>query len=371
MRRVTLLTAAAVVMISGGLACRPGPTSPSPVLSVSRVVITGSDSVAPGESMQLSAAAVLSDGTTRAVTKDVTWEASSGSPLTISASGLVTASHERGEGEITARYSTLPAAKPGAERASLTMFVLPRGTYVLAGSVKDGGAPLSGVAIELSAGSAAGMATTSNPSFRFYGVEGETEVRASKAGYETQTRRIAVLGHQTMTFDLIPSDPWPIVGGTYTLRIVAAAECRDLLPEIARDRTYTAVVTQQGFQLKVALTGSKLGLWGSNSFSGTSEHNRTLFTLDTYVGAKPGAFGDPSVLEFVTAPNTYFTFFGSAVTTATENGYAGLLDGSVELLAVLNGPWDYGGGDDYAKLASCRSTTHQFTLTRSTGTTSR
>jgi hypothetical protein len=251
------------------------------------------------------------------------------------------------------------------------MFVLPRGTYVLSGSVNDGGAPLSGAEIELSAGTAAGMVTTSNPSFRFYGVEGETEVRVSKAGYETQARRIVVLGHQTMTFDLVPSDPWPIVGGTYALRIVAAAECRDLLPEVARDRTYTAVVTQQGFQLKVALTGAHLGLWGSNSFSGTSEHDRTLFTLDTYVGAKSGMFGDPSVLEFVTAPNTYFTFFGSAVTKATENGYAGLLDGNIELLAVLNGPWDYYGGDEYTRLASCRSTAHQFTLMRSGETASR
>jgi hypothetical protein len=317
------------------------------------------------------ATAILSDGTSRTITNDVTWEVSSGSPLTISASGLIAASLQRGEGEVTATYSKLPAARAGADRASLTMFVLPRGTYVLSGSVKDDGAPLSGAEIKLSAGTAAEMVTTSNPFFRFYGVQGETEVRVSKDGYETQTRRIWMLGRQTLDFDLIPSDPWPIVRGTYALRIVAAPECSDRLPAIARDRTYMAVVSQQGSQLSVALNGANLGLWGSNSFSGIAEHDRTLFTLDTYVGVKSGVFGNPSVLEFVTAPNTYLTFFGSVVTTPTESGYSGLLNGNVELLKVLNGPWDIPMGDDYTKLASCQSTAHQFTLARSSGTTSR
>jgi hypothetical protein len=64
-------------------------------------------------------------------------------------------------------------------------------------------------------------------------------------------------------------------------------------------------------------------------------------------------------------PSTYFTFSGSVVTTASELGYAGSLDGHIEVLTLLGGPWDY--GDAYSSVASCRSTAHQFTLRRAAG----
>lgn len=359
---------AAVALTLWGVACsRTTPTSPtgpsSPTLSVMRVMISAPDSVAPGETVQLIATAMLSDGTTRVVTDEATWESSNSGLISISRTGLVTAGQSRGEAEITAKYTgRLPAASTGGSD-SRKLFVLPAGTYVLTGSVKDGDVPLSGAEIELTAGLRAAMAVTSDPSFRFYGVAGDTEIRASKAGYETQVRRILVTANQTTDFDLIPSDPRPVVGGTYTLRVVAAAECRDRLPGTALARAYAAVVSQTGAQLQVMLTGANLqSPYGpSNTFSGFAEPNRALFTLASYFSDTAGTFSPPSVVELLTPPNTYFTFFGSVVITPDENGYSGTLDGNIEVL-TLSGPWDY--GDAYTRLAYCRSTGHQFMLIR-------
>jgi len=361
-------TATAVALALGAIACSTRPSAvpvPGPVLlSVALVQIDGPDSVPFHATVQFSATAVLSDGTTRSVTDSVTWESSNAALMTVSPRGLVTTGDQRGEGEIRARYDGLPPTVNGKTWGSRKLFVLPAGTYALSGSVKDGGVPLSGVEIELTDGLGTRMAATANPLFQFYGVAGDTEIRASKAGYNTETRRVLLTAHQTLDFDLIPSSARPIVSGTYTLKLVAAAECRDRLPENARARTYTAVVAQTGAQLQVVLSGANLGsaYGASNSFAGSVEPSRALFVLDPYFGNTVGTFVPPSILELLAPPGLYVTFFGSVVTTANENGYSGTLDGSVEVLTPLGGPWDL--GDAYARMALCRSTGHQFLLVR-------
>jgi len=333
---------------------------------VTRIVIDGADSLPPRGGVQLSATAVLADGTSRVVTDEATWESSNGSLLAVSSRGMVSAGDQRGEGEIRVTYLG-PLAGSSGVRASRRQFVLPAGTWALYGSVKDGGVPLSGVELEVTAGLGTGLTVTADPNFHLYGVGGDVEIRASKAGYDTETRRILVTGHQTIELDLRPSSARPIVAGTYALSIVAAPECRDRLPEAARARAYTAVVSQNGAQLEVVLSGAQLGsAYGpSNSFTGSVELGRTPFYLSAYSGNTTATFSPPSVLELLTSPNTYFTFFGSVVTTANELGYTGSLDGSVEVLTVLGSPWDY--GDAYSRVALCRSTGHQFTLRRVAG----
>jgi hypothetical protein len=72
-------------------------------------------------------------------------------------------------------------------------------------------------------------------------------------------------------------------------------------------------------------------------------------------------------LEVIASPEdwdpTYFTFFGAVVTTSDGNGYSGILNGTLEVI-TMPGPgvgwWD----STFTRLASCRSATHQFTLTR-------
>jgi hypothetical protein len=332
-----------------------------------RIAIGGADSVAPGETVQLSVTAFLSDGTTRVVTADVIWESANSELMTISRTGLVTAADVRGEGQITARYQGgLPANTLEARSISQTLLVIPTGTYVLSGAVTDGGFPISGVTVELTSGSGAGMAMIANPSFKFYGVAGETEIRLTKAGYETQVRRISVTRHETAEFDLVPSGERLAIAGTYTLRIAAAAACQLDLPEPLRTRTYTAVISQTGAQLTAVLSGAHMGgEWNpADTFSGSVEPGIVRFALRGYSGAGTASFIPPTVLEVIPSSDPhprYFTFFGSVVTTPVGDGYSGTLDGSLELFTVP-GPWD--ADYTFTKLASCRSAGHQFTLTR-------
>jgi len=166
-----------------------------------------------------------------------------------------------------------------------------------------------------------------------------------------------------VNFDLISSDPLPMVAGTYTLSIVAAADCRASLPANARARTYTALISQTGALLQVVLTGPGMSnLWSpADTFAGSVQPTRAQFTLAQYKGEGSYAFSPPSILDLLEAPDKYFTFFGSVTATPTQDGYSGTLDGSLEVIA-LPGPYDL--DTKFVRLGSCPSKTHQFVLTR-------
>jgi len=248
---------------------------------------------------------------------------------------------------------------------------LPTGTYVLSGSVTDGGIPISGgVDVEVTSGIGTGMAMIANPSFKFYGIAGDTEIRVTKSGYETQVLRILVTRSQTSQIDLVPSQGRLITAGTYTLRLVAAAACQQQLPENVRSRTYTAVISQSGAQLTAVLSGANMGgAWRpADRFTGFVQSGEVRFGPDRYSGeGAASTFRPPSILEVIAEPEnwdpTYFTFFGAVVTTPDGNGYSGILNGTLEVI-TMPGPgvgwWDSTFQRDY----SCRSATHQFTLTR-------
>jgi len=342
-------------------ACQNHLTSPGQ--KTVSIVIAGPNSIPPGQAASLVATEVSSDGRGRVLTSDVIWESSDSRFVSVSASGLITAGADPGEAEITARYTgSLPPGQTAIASGKKTVAVLPAGTFIVSGSVRNDGGPLSDVDIEVTAGVAAGTHVTANPSFRLYGVAGDTEIRAGKVGFETQVRRILVNGNQTVNFDLIWSDSLPMVAGTYTLSIVAGADCRANLPANARARTYTAVISQTGALLQVVLSGPGMSNpWSpSDTFAGSVQSTKAQFTPARYTGEGTVAFSPPSILDLLEAPGKYFTFFGSVAATPTQDGYSGTLDGSLDVLA-LSGPWDI---DPSVVLASCPSKTHQFVLTR-------
>jgi hypothetical protein len=237
--------------------------------------------------------------------------------------------------------------------------VLPPGTYRLYGSVQDEGVYLDGVRVEITAGSAAGMSVIATGFFRFYGVEGETEIRVSKAGYETQVRRAAVTSHHTEEFVLALSRPRPAVGGAYTLTVTAAAECRANLPVEARQRTYRALVAQDGPKLTVTLDGATFPadplIGPGNRFFGSVEPDRVQFVAYTYYDEGTGVY-PPSVLEALDPPS-HFTFHGKAVAASMGGGYAGTLDGALAVLRVLS-------VYDYQVVTYCSSANHEFLLSK-------
>lgn len=362
MERFHLSVGCAIALVLAVLAgaCDDGPTRPSspdlptpttvPV-TTTRLEITGPASVAPGESAQFSATAYQSDGSTRNVTNEAEWRSGNLWVLSMSATGLATGL-DRGEGPVGAAYAGKTAWKSG-------VLVLPAGTSRLIGKVRDGDLPVSDARVEVLAGTGQGLITFTNAvGYRLYGVAGDIDVRVTLNGYQEQRKSLTVTGNQTLDFDLVLTRPREEVAGTYTLTVTAAAECREALPEEARIRTYTAVVTQQGPRLGIVLDGAKFAVVGGqtfNSFRGTVEPTGITLQLNQY-----GEFSIyvylPDVLEHLT-PQTFVSFSGTTRPTVTRSGLSGALDGTIE---TLQG----GSGGRFQQTAACRSNSHQFILSK-------
>ncbi len=340
-------------------ACDDGPpTRPSPPLeprtapppapvSSARLEIGGPSTVPPGESVQYSAIAHQSDGSTRDVTNEAAWRTWDPSVLTISSTGLATG-RERGETGIT--------VNAGGRDASTQVMVVPAGTYRLAGTVRDEGLPVAGARVEVTSGTGRGLAVTDIlGGYRFYGAAGDIEVRVTRDGFQEQRKSLRVTSHQTLHFDLVLSRPRHEVAGTYVLTVTAAAECPAALPRV---RTYTAVLRQEGPRLTATLQGPKFFVFGNrslNSFHGVVEPGNVWFQLsgpyDYY-----GSFYFPEVLEEIDA-TTFLAVSGTAVTTVSSAGLSGALYGRFETLRSV-------GPEGFETVESCFSTAHPFVFTR-------
>jgi hypothetical protein len=339
------------------VACDRGPTRPSvpnppadsppgaPV-TLANLEITGPATVAPEGTEQFSAMARYSDATTRDVTNQASWLSSDVSVLSISPTGLATGLG-RGEASITARFEGRSSVKGG-------VMVIPQGTYRVSGAVRDAGLPVFGARVEVAGGPAQGLGVTANGDYRLYGVAGDVELRATREGYRANTKRLRITSHQVVDFDLELSAPRKVIAGRYTLTIAAADECRAALPEEARGRTYTAVLTQTGPSLRGTLEGAEFFVESSgtlNRFSGTVQPNQVTFRLSPpfdYI------FYLPDVLERLPTPaSTYLAIVGDVVTTESSGRRSGALSGVIETMDA-----------NFRRLVSCRSRNHQFVLSR-------
>jgi hypothetical protein len=340
------------------IACDRGPTRPSvlprpPVsppggVTLQNLGITGAATVPPGGTEQFKAIARYSDGTTRDVTNEASWQSSDVSVLSISPTGVVTG-HGRGEASVTASFQGSSSVKGG-------VMVIPPNTYRLSGSVRDAGLSVLGARVEVASGPDQGLGATvtDNGTYRLYGVAGDVDIRATSEGYKEMTKRLRVTSHQVADFDLEPLRPREVIAGSYTLTIAAADECRAALPEEARTRNYTAVLTQTGAFLAGTLEGASFYVdsYGTlNRFSGTVQANQVTFRL-----APPFdyIFYLPDVLERLTTPtSTYLALVGDVVTTESSGRRSGALKGVIETM-----------DERFRRLVSCRSSNHRFVLSR-------
>lgn len=362
MRTTPLLKGSWIALVLAGVlvACDKSPIQPSPppntppqppsTAVLTRLDVTGPNSIPPGESGQFTAMARYSDGSSRDVSSQSNWRTSRSSVLTISPSGLATA-HDRGEASVTGSFSGRGSTKGD-------VIVVPAGTYRISGTVRDAGTSVQDAEVAVTAGPAAGLTATANVvgAYRLYGVAGDTEIRVTKAGYEESRKQLQVAAHQAINFDLVLIRPREMVAGTYTLRVTAAEECGSKLPSEALVRTYTAVVTQNGPQLTAVLEGATFYRTPSqtfNRFQGVVEPNRVTFQL--YEGSSYYGFYYyyPDVLEQLTS-TMLLTVAGSASTSLAPVGLSGTLNG-------VFGTVDAGR---LTPLSSCRSASHRFELLR-------
>ncbi|HYU79673.1 MAG TPA: hypothetical protein VEK56_11855 [Vicinamibacterales bacterium] len=119
--------------------------------AIVRLELVAPPEIAPGESVQLTANTVKSDGSLENVTSQAQWTASSvptSAVLTLTATGLATAG-ERGRALVTVHFAGLTA--------NTAMLVLPKGTFRLTAKITEAGVELKNVAVTMISGIREGL----------------------------------------------------------------------------------------------------------------------------------------------------------------------------------------------------------------------
>lgn len=372
MRRIT--QAVALTILAGALtACDRSPTVPTPPVtvpnppvtnpppapttpSVVRVEVGGPATIPPGESIQLTLTAVLSDGSVKDVTGAAVWRTSNDRVLEISAAG-VARGLAVGEADVIARHE--------AWSGTMQVLVLPAGTHRLTGRVSVGGIAIRDVTMEVVSGVGAGLTaiTTPDGGYAFYGVSGSIRIHLKKAGYGNRIAMLDVAGDRTFDLELVPERPVANLSGTYALTI-AAAPCRfGQLPEAARNRVYTATVSQDNFRLHVRLTGADFIIANSRGDKFSGFVDPTGLVTFAIVGDTV-LFNDPyyHFVEHDLAERfeTNRTLLVSGIVTAhaTPSGISGLLSGAINVAQGVTYPLE----PDYEAL--CPAEGHRFDMQR-------
>lgn len=347
-------------------ACGDSPTSPPPAgggqppssPAVNRIEIAGPNDMAPNSTQQFRATAYYADASTRDVTNDAMWFSTQLGIVTVSR-GLATSGSTLGQ-------TNIRASVPGAF-ADIEVMVIPPGTFRVTGVVTEAAANGYRVAdARVEAATPAGVVSTTtlfNGEYRLYGVAGSTEIRVTKTGYQPLVRSMNVTAHDRLDLELGPEPTRPRLTGTYTLTITADEACRSQLPDDVMSRTYSAVITQNGPRLTVKLQGATFANELSvvrDGFSGSVETGRPQFSLqDFYLdevcfsGPSHDCFLVGDVVEEL-GSGKFFNPTGKVVATESGSTISGPLDGTIYVRGSQAGR--------YGVAASCKSTSHQFTL---------
>jgi hypothetical protein len=357
-RYVAVSAAIGVVLVLAS--CDKSPTSPRPpeqgpssTVTTVRMELVAPAEIASGESVQLTANAIKSDGSVENVSSQSQWTSTDSRVVQLSSTGLATGK-DRGEQVVTARFSGLSA--------NARIFVLPKGTFRLAGTVQESGFGLANVALTVTSGVGEGLTTLSgvDGAYALYGVSGPVTVQLKKEGYLNSTQQINVTAHSTQDFSMDPERPRQDYRGTYALTITMASPCPSssgTLPDEATRRVYTANVTQDGGRLTVALTDADFIVTNGNG-------NRFFGFLDS-TDTITFPIGDPYYFAYYDEHYQIVERFmgGSLIVVGnvTARGARGLITGTMAG-AILTSPrtrplfWPYSG--------SCYAKTHRFEMVR-------
>ena len=359
-RPVLAVLVAAAVVATCGSPPRPTPTPAStppppsgPQRTATAVRIDGPASVAPGASASYRFIASYSDGTTADVTAEATWTTSNTSVLVVQSPGNVRGAG-RGEAALFARNTSL-----GAQFQSWHVYVLvlEDGTFRVTGRVDESGTGLPGARVEVVSGTGTGLTamTAAGGSYALYGLAGEVRIDATLEGFEKGSRTLSVTANTTADITMQPSTTPTDLNGTWSLTLTASAGCVPPLPDAARSRKYTALVSQTGTALKL-----------------------DLMTPGVSNGIMNGLVIDRSLTLFLPTDDFYYPFYGiryySLVESLGPTGFlaiAGTARGQRDGNSVtgnLSGEFAlYASGNNTSvrsRLASCQRDDHGFRLDR-------
>ena len=301
--------------------------------SQQRLEIVGTSTVAPEQTTEVKAFLVTLTGTRQDVTARVTWTTSDPAVLSVSSGGRVTGT---AVGE-----ATLGATLDG-QSASMTVIVVPPGTFKLAGIVRgsQSSIPVAGARVELitPSGDVLASQTTGQDGFRFFGVAGRARLRISRRAYRSYETEIDIQGHLTHHVTL-----FEMLSGDYTATVSTSSRCWSDLPPDARARTYDATVVQLNDSVTVTLRGIFQEI--VTTFTGTlGATNDLVFDLNFEDSWPPAPFID-------------FSASGRVTVAMVETGLAGFLEGETE--AVVR---DEGGRG--SRVITCTAPDHAVMFSR-------
>ena len=361
---VDLLTLVGTIGALGCATTPSGDPSPTTVLEivgpgVPRSVLGGPSSyfVAPGETVRFRALEKSANRSARDVTNEVEWRSDNFNVSVVA--GLVTG-QQVGPGTLRVHRSGTGVGTHAG------VIVIPPSTYVVGGRVSESTDPLVDVDAPLvlvTSGLAQGQSTVAFGSYRLYGLAGQTTLRVTRDGYQTQEQTIDVTDHQRLDIELQLLAPRPDVSGQYTWTMTAAGTCEGLrtegtLPEEAKQRRYTASVTQRGPELSVKVSGADFmaPMPADRVVRGRIESGRVMFYL--WWGDAWWDFGPPQIVERLSTGET-LVLDGSAQATISERRMAGVFDGGFYVY-----PRGVSPAVGTAPAASCSSSRHQFVMSR-------
>ena len=309
----------------------PTPPPPPPAPATVRIEIVGPSEIAPGESVQLTANAIKTDGSVENVTAQTQWSTNSPAILQVNTSGLATGK-TNGETFVHARF--------GQRGASRGILVLPSGTFRLSGTVKESGFGIDGASVTVISGIGEGLTVQSGVGgfYTLYGVKGVVRIHTKKDGYQNTLQQLDVTAHGTQDVEMVAVRERADFKGVYTLTILAGAQCSSL-PADARRREYVANVAQDGARLTVTL--------GNADFIVTNGRGRGFTGFVEVSNEIRFSVGDFSFYYYYVETfdiverigNLTVLIGGIAITTATPGRIAGTLSGSIVTSAKSAAPF--------------------------------
>ena len=329
----------------------PQPPQPAPV-TVVRLQLVVPPEIAPGESVQLTANAVKSDGSVENVSSQAQWAPTDSPILQLSSTGLATGMN-RGETFVSARF--------GGRFANARIFVLPKGTFRLTGAIKESGFGIDNVTVTVISGVGEGLTTLSgfSGSYTLYGVSGPVQIHLKKEGYRNDIQELDVIAHRTADFEIVADQPRRDYRGTYTLTISAASGCPVTFPDAAKSRAYTANVTQDAGRLTVTLTDADFIVtngYGNRFFGFVDPADALTFPIGDAYYYYYYSSGHFDIVERFSS-STALLINGTVSARGTPALISGTLRGSILIAGRTTAPFR-------SFSAQCFATAHGFQMVR-------
>ena len=313
--------------------------------------------IAPGESVQLTARATMSDGSVEDVSSRAVWSGGDPAMLQVSSTGLATGVG-RGESQVVVRIGP-----PNVPHASKRIFIVPKGTFVLGGNISEQGVGIPGVTVLVTSGTGQGLSARGG-FFRLYGVAGPVQLELRKDGFHTASYQVNVVEHMTRDFEVV-SIRRPDFGGTYTLTLTASPDCTGIrsFPEEARRREYIATVSHEGARIAVSLSGADFltANGRGNGFEGQLwTYERASFKFsDAYWDEYDGTFVPVAFDIAERVGDSTVAFVGGVSAQITDSRFSGDLWGTIAVSRNAVPPFD-----PFIALCPAGPSSHKFEMVR-------